>query len=191
MEGKYIILKTETKYMSCMETYIQFKNYLYKAIRSFQGEFEFDDLFQIACVGFIKAYKAYDSNNNVLFLTFLAKVVNNDLYMLCRKQKKHMKNTSMETETKVDPNGNILTIEDFISDNTNYEDIAINNIIAKNITGKIDSLPNKQKLVIKGLYFQGKTEKQLINIVHSTQGNISRLKKKGIKNLRLMGGIYD
>ena len=60
------------------ECYIIYKPILIKLTNSYHNiKLEFDDRFQIACIGLIKAYKTYN-NTKYPFIAYLKIVVNNE-----------------------------------------------------------------------------------------------------------------
>ena len=76
-----------------------------------------DDLFQIGCVGLIKAIDHFDLGYEVKFSTYAVKCVLNEVYYFLRKEQKHLMMTdSLDKEVATDNNGNSLTIGDTVSE---------------------------------------------------------------------------
>lgn len=47
-----------------------------------------DDLFQIGCIGLIKAARSYDPSKKAKFATYAAKCIRNELYTACQQARK-------------------------------------------------------------------------------------------------------
>jgi RNA polymerase sporulation-specific sigma factor len=57
---------------------------------------EYDDLLGLARIGLVKAYKKYTFSKNNKFLTFASKVMDNEILMQVRKNKKHKETFNLE-----------------------------------------------------------------------------------------------
>ena len=56
---------------------------------------EYEDLYQIACIGLLKAIKSYDTSKNIKFNSYMYNVVKNEILMSLRNNNT-MKNSNME-----------------------------------------------------------------------------------------------
>lgn len=179
-EKKLILTKDEgLKLMSLEEVYFKFERFLYKLIQSWKHKFEEEDLFQVAFLGMTKAFTAYNADKNILFMTYLATVVNNELKMFNRKEEKHVDVDSLDKpilSQKLDKEN--LSLIDLVADKTNYEDRSIFNVTYKEITAIIENLNERDKKIIKEFYFNNKTQKQIGEEIGLKQSYISRILKK-------------
>ncbi|WP_163198348.1 sigma-70 family RNA polymerase sigma factor [Clostridium sporogenes] len=179
-EKKLILTKDEgLKLMSLEEVYFKFERFLYKLIQSWKRKFEEEDLFQVAFLGMTKAFTAYNADKNILFMTYLAAVVNNELKMFNRKEEKHVDVDSLDKpilSQKLDKEN--LSLIDLIADKTNYEDRSIFNVTCKEIVAIIENLNERDKKIIKEFYFNNKTQKQIGEEIGLKQSYISRILKK-------------
>nr|WP_014521176.1 sigma-70 family RNA polymerase sigma factor [Clostridium botulinum]OPD32290.1 RNA polymerase subunit sigma [Clostridium botulinum]CBZ04161.1 RNA polymerase sporulation specific sigma factor SigE [Clostridium botulinum H04402 065] len=179
-EKKLILTKDEgLKLMSLEEVYFKFERFLYKLIQSWKRKFEEEDLFQVAFLGMTKAFTAYNADKNILFMTYLAAVVNNELKMFNRKEEKHVDVDSLDKpilSQKLDKEN--LSLIDLVADKTNYEDRSIFNVTYKEITAIIENLNERDKKIIKEFYFNNKTQKQIGEEIGLKQSYISRILKK-------------
>ncbi|NFC28555.1 sigma-70 family RNA polymerase sigma factor [Clostridium botulinum] len=167
------------KLMSLEEVYFKFERFLYKLIQSWKHKFEEEDLFQVAFLGMTKAFTAYNADKNILFMTYLATVVNNELKMFNRKEEKHVDVDSLDKpilSQKLDKEN--LSLIDLVADKTNYEDRSIFNVTYKEITAIIENLNERDKKIIKEFYFNNKTQKQIGEEIGLKQSYISRILKK-------------
>ncbi|MBO0555741.1 sigma-70 family RNA polymerase sigma factor [Clostridium botulinum] len=165
------------KLMSLEEVYFKFERFLYKLIQSWKRKFEEEDLFQVAFLGMNKAFTAYNADKNILFMTYLAAVVNNELKMFNRKEEKHVDSLDKPIlSQKLDKEN--LSLIDLIADKTNYEDRSIFNVTCKEIAAIIENLNERDKKIIKEFYFNNKTQKQIGEEIGLKQSYISRILKK-------------
>ncbi|MGN2368927.1 sigma-70 family RNA polymerase sigma factor [Clostridium cagae] len=183
MERKPIKLKNETRDMTIEEVYIQFKNFIYKICQSWLGKYEFDDLTQAAFIGLNKAYESYDISKDILFLTYASMVINNELKIYHRKNKKHGNNISLST-TYSSKDNDSLELEDMLADQTNYENIAITNIECEDLRLAIQKLNSEDKRIVELIAFNYKNQKEVSEELNLSQSAISRKYKKAIEKLR-------
>lgn len=61
-----------------MTTDIQ--NIIYKIISKYTSYYEYDDLYQVACMGLVKAYKNYNENSNAKFTTYAYNYIFGSVY---------------------------------------------------------------------------------------------------------------
>lgn len=75
-----------------------------------------EDAFQIGCIGLIKAVDTYDENSGVVFSTYAAKCIQNEIVMELRKQSRRVSEISMETLIMADGD-NEIHLEDVLGGN--------------------------------------------------------------------------
>lgn len=69
------------------ELIINNKPLIYSACKYFKGYSHMDDLFQVGCLGMIKAYKNYDSSSNCKFTTYAYPYILGEMKKLVREDK--------------------------------------------------------------------------------------------------------
>ena len=74
-----------------------------------------DDLFQVGCVGLIKAVDTFRVSKGAKFATYAARCIQNEILMHFRAQKKLAAEVSVDDAIDVDRDGNPLTYIDVIS----------------------------------------------------------------------------
>lgn len=186
MEKKVIKLKDSPKEMSLEEVYEQFKKFLYKSCQSWQGIYDLDDLLQVAYLGLHKSYKSYDVSKGVLFLTYASRIIANELLMHHRKNKKHIQNMSFNSAISEDINGIVLTLEDIVQDEINYENQALINVQCEELKVALDSLEPRDREIIESIAFNDKDQKEVANKLHLSQSYISRKHKTILGKLKKM-----
>ncbi|AJA50088.1 RNA polymerase sigma-28 factor [Clostridium pasteurianum DSM 525 = ATCC 6013] len=186
---KMIKLTTKiSKPMTLEEVFKQYERFLHRLVQKWDNTYEHEELFQVASVGLIKTYKSYDINKGFIFMTYLGRVVNNEILMFNRRQRKYNSNKSMETVIHVDFDGNDLTLSEVITDEINYEEMILDKIDRENLPGKIrillNSLNEREKDVITCMFFKGLNQGQISKRLGISQSYISRLIQRSLKKMK-------
>jgi len=176
-------MKNETKEMTCTEAYEQYKKFVYQITYKFNipGQ-SMDDLIQIGCIGLIKAFNTYQYERNIMFITYLAVIVNNEMKMSLRRSKKNDA-ASLDCEMFND-NGDITTLLDIVSDPVNFEELIVDSITFKEIESLLNELTSKQRSIIRCRYFNDMSQREIAGKFNITQSYISRTIQKALKILK-------
>jgi RNA polymerase sporulation-specific sigma factor len=190
-----------------------------------------DDLFQVGCIGLIKAIDNFDLSQNVKFSTYAVPMVigeirrylrdNNSIRVsrslrdiaykalqirdkLITKNNKEPTVTEIAKELKLpredvifaldaiqDPisifepiyhdGGDAIFVLDQISDTKNIDDSWIENISIKQALQKLNE---REKLILKLRFFEGKTQMEVADEIGISQAQVSRLEKTALGHMR-------
>lgn len=190
-----------------------------------------DDLFQIGCIGLIKAIDNFDITQNVKFSTYAVPMIIGEIRRYLRDNnsirvsrslrdiaykaiytkemllKKNLKEpTIMEIASEIgvgkeeivmaldaiqspmslyEPvyteGGDTLFVMDQISDKKNKEDNWVEEL---SLSQAIKRLNERERLIIKMRFFEGKTQMEVAEEIHISQAQVSRLEKGALKELR-------
>ncbi len=190
-----------------------------------------DDLFQVGCIGLIKAIDNFDLGQNVKFSTYAVPMVigeirrylrdNNSIRVsrslrdiaykalqirdkLITKNNKEPTVTEIAKELKLpredvifaldaiqDPislfepiyhdGGDAIFVLDQISDTKNVDDSWIENISIKQALQKLNE---REKLILKLRFFEGKTQMEVADEIGISQAQVSRLEKTALGHMR-------
>jgi len=190
-----------------------------------------DDLFQVGCIGLIKAIDNFDLSQNVKFSTYAVPMVigeirrylrdNNSIRVsrslrdiaykalqirdkLISKNNKEPTVTEIAKELKLpredvifaldaiqDPislfepiyhdGGDAIFVLDQISDTKNVDDSWIENISIKQALQKLNE---REKLILKLRFFEGKTQMEVADEIGISQAQVSRLEKTALNHMR-------
>lgn len=157
MEDKKLIkLSNDSiKEMTCSEVYEQFKNFLYKMAIKWSRQYEVEDIFQIAGIGLTNAYKRYSADKDIKFMTYLYMAVKNEILKYHSKNEKHAGIKSLDCPIGEDT----ITLIDMLADETNYEEIAVENINKAEISNLVESLikclNQREKMIVKYRFTDG------------------------------------
>lgn len=191
-----------------------------------------DDLFQIGCIGLIKAIENFDLSHEVKFSTYAVPMIlgevkrylrDNSMVRVARSVKdiaykalklkeelsidlgrepttkelaKIMNVEELEISNAIDAmkdvvsmfepiyndGGDVIYLEDQLSDNTNK--IEIETKIA--LKDALNKLKDKERDIINKRYFIGKTQMELSEELGISQAQISRIEKNALENIKKM-----
>jgi len=148
------------------------------------GPLEYNDYVSSGLYGLYKAINTFDINKDIKFATYASTCINNEIRMMLRKLKKHRNTTYIDEILTIDTEGHKLTYNDIISDIKS--DIAYDDFIFKD-TIKDIKLTDIEKQIVQ-LRIDGKTQKEIANILNFSQSYVSRIlqkiKKKIEKHLK-------
>jgi len=190
-----------------------------------------DDLFQIGCIGLIKAIDNFDITQNVKFSTYAVPMIIGEIRRYLRdnnsirvsrslrdiaykaiytKESLIKKNLKEPTITEIaeeigvgkeeivmaldaiqspislyDPvyneGGDTLYVMDQISDKKNKEENWVEEIA---LSEAIKRLNDRERMIIKMRFYEGKTQMEVASEIHISQAQVSRLEKSALKSMR-------
>ena len=136
-----------------------------------------EDLFQIGCIGLIKAVDSFDFEKNIKFSTYAAKVIRNEILMTLRN--KHINAQSLDELFTID--GFETSLMDMISDNICMEDELISTMYLEQAFSKLN---NNEKKIIYLHFIKGTKQHELAKMMGFTQSYISKMISEIIKKMR-------
>lgn len=169
--------------MTFEETYEQVEQFIQKTVNSFHNVqthvYERDDIFQTACMSLYKAYKTYDIETNIKFITYFSRVMNNEILMLNRKTSKDKEKVILESQTIIEnQEGDTCSFFDLTSSDINIEKDFINKELVKEILKELKS--HKYKDIILDVLKNGNQYKTAIKY-NISQSYVSRIYNNFIK----------
>lgn len=175
--------------MSLEEVYKQFERFLHSQASHWKSKFEYDEIFQTAVLGLMKAYKTYDESKGLLFMTYLSTVVNNEILMYNRKHERYL---GQESLNRVIPgkDHSECELQELIADEKNgIEELLESFELEDNkqqLKAAMEKLSERQRNVIVDYYIKGLNQNQICEKYGLCQSYISRIIKTGLKRLKLM-----
>lgn len=150
--------------------------------------FERDDLISVGTIGLIKGINSFDSSKNAKLSTYCSRCIENEIYMLFRRNKKRQGDVSLSETIGIDKDGNEVRIEDKISDiNTNTElEVEIKDNIEK-MNGLLERvLKQKELSILKmryGINCVPKTQKEIGKVLNMSRSYVSRVEKRALDKM--------
>ena len=166
-----------------------------------------DDLFQIGCIGLMKAIDNFDLSHQVKFSTYAVPMIigevrrflrDNNSIRVSRSLRDIAQRTSISREEIIQSldaiqsplslyepvysdGGDTLYVMDQISDKKNKEDNWVQEIA---LCEALKKLPKREQRIIKMRFYEGKTQMEIAQEIHISQAQVSRLEKSALKTMK-------
>ena len=151
---------------------------IWSIVRRYNGcGVETEDLYQLGCIGFVKAVKGFDLTYGTQFSTYAVpkiaggmtpeEIAAVDMAMIAPE--------SLQQETTEG-----LTLESTLR----AEEPGVSLIERIALRDAVESLPDKEKQTILLRFFRGLTQEQTARILHVSQVQVSRLERRSLQKLR-------
>jgi len=155
---------------------------------SSRGE-NMDDLFQVGCIGLIKAIDSFNIENGARFATYAARCIENEILMYFRSQKKNAHDVLISDPIDTDKEGNTLTLIDVIADDTDITDDIDLKLRLEKLKGVIARcLDNREKLILTMRYGLGGTkeytQREIAAKLKISRSYVSRIEKSALIKLK-------
>lgn len=150
---------------------------------------ETDDLISIGTIGLIKGISTFKPQKGTKLATYAAKCIENEILMHFRNLKKIEKDVYIDDPIDTDRDGNVLTLMDIISEETDIvEDIdtKMKSSALTKLVLKIED-ERERRIIIEryGLFGQKeKTQNEIANELGISRSYVSRIEKKVLHSLR-------
>lgn len=149
-------------------------NKWYHKLRNYRIEYE--DIKSECLLGLVKACKKFDSNRGIQFCTYACKIIDNQILMLLRKEKRYRDREFM-IESYNEYGDNIF-LGGSVCDNGN-------DWIKCLVIREALDLLNEQEIEILFLYYKGYNQREISKIYDITQSYISRILSGAREKIKL------
>jgi RNA polymerase sporulation-specific sigma factor len=152
------------------------ENQLKRLISTFY-HMEKDDLYQVACIGLLKAIETFDTSKNIKFNSYMYNIVKNELIITLRTHNKKSNVDNMKISIEENTTDD-LTIMDTLASN---EDIEENYIIKEEyqtLYNMIDNYYNKntmKKNVMYDILKDNKTQEEIAKDYNITRSYVAKI----------------
>lgn len=165
---------------------------VYIATRYIKCGVEFDDLLSLCRLGMLKAYNSFNDSKNSTFINYATTCMQNEINCYLRKLRNPTSelNTASLDEYFDDNFGNQATYIDTVladdDEKTNPCNLYIEKEESHQLYEILLQLPERERRIIVGLWFEEKTQKEVAIELNLAQSYISRLEKKILNKMRLL-----
>lgn len=148
-----------------------------------------EDLISIGTVGLIKGITTYKMDKGIKLATYVARCIENEILMHIRASKKYQKDIYLQDTVGVDKDGNEVTLEDKVADDSiSIDDEVLLKMECQSLYKKIEKvLKGREKLIIQFRYglLNGKelTQKEIAKMLNISRSYVSRIEKKALEKL--------
>ena len=175
LEKKKLLHGSEIIELSSEEAFLKYKSVLYNYCKKYSNlNNELEERFQIASLGFVKAFNNYN-NLKVPFIAYLQLILNNEFLLEFRKKKNREKFNTISIQSTIQHLKNDdLTIEDTLEDNsTDIQDDEL-----KLALDKIYSKMRDKDIYIINRRLQGATQNEIAKELNMSRSNVCRRLEK-------------
>lgn len=157
---------------------------VHKRMKHLGHKYEYDDLFQVACIGLMRASERFKPELNLKFSTFAYPCIDGEILRHARddswygrtreERKENNYPLSLNNNVKVDG----TKFQDLVTyENTNeYDNLELHLLV--------DELPYPYNIVINEYFFNGATQAEIGEIVGLAQNTISKYVSDGLQLLK-------
>ena len=151
--------------------------------------YEADDLIGIGTIGLIKGVDSYKQNKDIKLTTYIAKCIQNEIFMFFRKVKgEAYKTISLQDSVGYDKDGNEISLSELIPDNNKEIDSSIQ--IKDNlelVNNYINKLSPREKEILKKRYglmnTKEQTQKEIAKEMNISRSYVSRIEKRALSKI--------
>ena len=160
-----------------------------------------DDLFQIGCIGLMKAIDNFDTTLMVRFSTYAVPMIMGEIrrylrdnssirvsrslrdiaYKAIYAKENYIKKNLKEPTIAEIAGGDTLYVMDQISDKKNKEDYWLENL---SLQEAMNRLGERERHIIDMRFYEGKTQMEVAQEIGISQAQVSRLEKTALRNMR-------
>ena len=161
-------------------------------VQKFAGRGEsMDDLFQVGCIGLIKAINTYQPGRGTQLATYTARCIENEILMFIRSNKKHKNNAYLADPVGVDKEGNELTLMDILFEKEEGVFKTVESRLVKEKFMRLleDTLCEREYTVLCLRYGlksgSPMPQREVAAFLKISRSYISRIEKRAIEKVRL------
>ena len=159
-------------------------------IQKFIGRGEnVDDLFQVGCIGLIKAISTYKEDYGSRLATYAARCIDNELLMMLRLKKKTSKEVSLYEPIGMDKEGNEICLVDIVEGkNTDLAEMINKKQEIREMYHYMAQLNERERQILSlryGILGQKETtQREIAQKLGISRSYVSRIEKNALSKLR-------
>ena len=147
---------------------------------------EMDDLYQLGCIGFIKAVKGFDLTYGTQFSTYAVPKIAGEIRRFLRddgpiKVGRTLREKGQMLWAARERLQNRLSCAPKLSELAEETGLTVEEIASREA---IDQLPEQERKAILLRFFKGLTQEQTARLLHVSQVQVSRMERRSLKRLR-------
>ena len=186
---------------ACEQAVIENNGLIWSVVRRYYGRgVDPEDLYQLGCLGFLKAVQGFDFDYGTCFSTYAVPKIAGEIRERLRQElgrepvlselseasgltPEEIAQVEIATDTPESlqrETADGLTLEGMLGTDAPEEGMVERIALRESI----DQLPEKERMTILLRYFKGLTQEQTARILGVSQVQVSRLERRGLKRLR-------
>ena len=127
---------------------------VWSVARRFTGRgYDIEDLFQIGCIGLIKAINTFNPVKNIKLATYASRCIENEILMYLRRNSKTKMEVSIDEPLNVDWDGNELLLSDILGTDEDmvYRDME-EEAERRQLSNALSKLPSRERRIVELRY---------------------------------------
>lgn len=148
-----------------------------------------EDLISIGSIGLIKAIDSFNPDKGIRLATYASRCIENEILMHFRNDKKTINDVYLSDSIEKDKNGNPLTIENTISDDTDLAEDLETKIKWEKVSKIIQNMDderNKEIIILRYGLDNKKplTQREVAKQLNISRSYVSRIEKKVLSEIK-------
>ena len=159
-------------------------------VKKFETQnYDADDLIGIGTIGLIKGVDSYKPDKDIKLTTYIAKCIQNEIFMFFRKVKgESYKTISLQDSIGYDKDGNEISLQEMIPDKNKEIDLSIETKDNLELVNKyINKLNPREKEILKKRYglmnTKEQTQKEIAKEMNISRSYVSRIEKRALSKI--------
>lgn len=140
-----------------------------------------EDMFQTGIIGLLKAINTFDASKGYQFSTYAFPIVRNELLMAFRKSKRSVVAAFSLDDNADIGNGESVPYAEMIADGKDYEENAVNSMLAQQIFERLES---REKHIFTMFFVESRTQSEISKALGISQSYVSRIISSMVKMKR-------
>ena len=140
-----------------------------------------DDLFQIGCIGLIKAIDNFDTTLNVRFSTYAVPMIIGEIRRYLRDNNAIRVSRSLRDTAYRAICARELYLMDQLSDKKNKEENWVQNLALQDAVARLNE---RERQIIRMRFYEGQTQMEVAREIGISQAQVSRLEKSALRSMR-------
>lgn len=140
-------------------------------VTKFKDVAEFDDLFQVGCIGLIKAVRAFDASKGFAFSTLAVTTIKNEILMYLRREKNRIKTSSLN---RIISDENMYEIGDLIESDFSLDDEIVCRELLERLNTELSKLNTRDRKIVIW-HIEGRGQYYIAKQIGVSQSCVSRI----------------
>ena len=167
---------------ACEQAVLENNGLIWSVVRRYYGRgVEPDDLYQLGCLGFLKAVKGFDFAYGTCFSTYAVPKIAGEIRRFLRDDGTIKVGRSVREQSLT-----LYTLRERLRQELGREPSLSELAERIALREAVNQLPEKERMTILLRYFKGLTQERTARVLGVSQVQISRLERRGLERLRKM-----
>ena len=159
-------------------------NLVYMVANRFNTRFNKDDLISEGMIGLLYGAKTYDKTRGCQLSTYLTECIKNNIYKFIRQENREKRKANYDNVSLNMIICDDMELQDVIKSDYDLEKIMEDKLKYEYLISLFDNLTTKQAFILRELFINEKTTKEIAEELNVSLSQVSHYKNKAINRLR-------